>query len=100
MSKDLKVVGIKELKNSLSAFLKQITAGTTLLVSDRNKIVAQISLPQISLEFSNQGQAHLQELLDQGSLSTPAKSKSKLSPSGLGLADGTAQKLLEEDRGE
>ncbi len=43
--KRLKTVGIKELKNNLSAYLREVRNGATVLVSDRNTIVAELHEP-------------------------------------------------------
>ncbi len=38
-------VGIRELKNRLSAFLRQVRSGESVLVTDRGEVVAEISPP-------------------------------------------------------
>lgn len=38
-------VGVRELKNRLSAFLRQVRAGESVLVTDRGEVVAEISPP-------------------------------------------------------
>ena len=42
----LKTVGIKELKNNLSAYLREVRRGTRVLVSDRNSVVAELHEPR------------------------------------------------------
>ena len=42
---DLKTVGIKELKNNLSAYLREVRRGVRVFVSDRNRIVAKLHEP-------------------------------------------------------
>ena len=41
----MKSVGIKQLKNELSRYLKMVQAGETVLVTDRDEVVAEIHKP-------------------------------------------------------
>lgn len=41
----MKVVGIKELKNKLSEYVKLAKAGETVLISDRGDVVAELRAP-------------------------------------------------------
>jgi len=41
----VKTVGIRELKNRLSEYLRQVRAGEGVLVTDRGEIVAEITPP-------------------------------------------------------
>jgi antitoxin (DNA-binding transcriptional repressor) of toxin-antitoxin stability system len=41
----MRTVGIRELKNSLSEYIRRIRAGETVLVTDRGEIVAELSAP-------------------------------------------------------
>ncbi len=41
----MRVAGIREVKNQLSAFLRLVRQGETVLISDRGKVVAQLSPP-------------------------------------------------------
>lgn len=42
----MRVVGVKVLKNRLSEFLRIVAAGETVLVADRDRVVAEIVPPQ------------------------------------------------------
>lgn len=42
---DMKVVGIKELKNKLSEYVKLAKAGEIVLISDRGDVVAELRAP-------------------------------------------------------
>src|SRR5580658_10223541 len=44
----MRSVGIRELKNSLSEYIRRIRAGETVLVTDRGEIVAELSAPGAS----------------------------------------------------
>lgn len=41
----MKVVGIKELKNKLSEYLRLVKAGEVVLISDRGDVVAELRTP-------------------------------------------------------
>jgi antitoxin (DNA-binding transcriptional repressor) of toxin-antitoxin stability system len=41
----MKTVGIRELKNRLSEYLRQVRSGESLLVTDRGEVVAEFSAP-------------------------------------------------------
>lgn len=41
----MKTVGIRELKNRLSEYLRAVRAGESVLVTDRGEVVAQLSPP-------------------------------------------------------
>ena len=41
----VKTVGIRELKNRLSEYLRQVRSGESLLVTDRGEVVAEFSPP-------------------------------------------------------
>jgi len=42
----VKTVGIKMLKNNLSKYLKLVRKGETVLVTDRNEVIAEIRRPE------------------------------------------------------
>jgi prevent-host-death family protein len=41
----MRVVGVKALKNELSEYLRAVVAGETVLVTDRNRVVAELAPP-------------------------------------------------------
>jgi antitoxin (DNA-binding transcriptional repressor) of toxin-antitoxin stability system len=41
----MKTVGVRELKNSLSEYLRRVRSGESVLVTDRGEIVAELSPP-------------------------------------------------------
>ena len=43
--KALKAVGVKKLKNNLSSYLREVRGGSTVLITDRNNIVAELHEP-------------------------------------------------------
>ncbi|HRG49025.1 MAG TPA: type II toxin-antitoxin system prevent-host-death family antitoxin [Leptospiraceae bacterium] len=46
-------IGIRELKSQLSQYIKIVQSGETLLITDRNKIVAELRQATHEIEFSN-----------------------------------------------
>jgi antitoxin (DNA-binding transcriptional repressor) of toxin-antitoxin stability system len=68
-------VGIKALKNKLSAYLRAVAAGDTVLVTDRGQVVAEIIAPRVSKDASSAEQL-IGELGRQGLLTA-----AKLAPS-------------------
>ncbi len=41
----MKTVGVRELKNRLSEFLRQVRSGESVLVTDRGEVVAELTPP-------------------------------------------------------
>jgi antitoxin (DNA-binding transcriptional repressor) of toxin-antitoxin stability system len=94
------VVGIRELKNRLSEYLRLVRAGEAVLVTKRGEVVAELrqpskvssrtDLPAGVLELARRGLATLPEPRPPG----------KVYPLLPRVAeDGTALRLLDEDRG-
>jgi antitoxin (DNA-binding transcriptional repressor) of toxin-antitoxin stability system len=97
---DLKTVGVKELKNNLSAYLREVRRGTRVLVSDRNRVVAELHEPRPGYVVDDPIDPTMAEWIDAGVVSPPTVGKTKLPASPVRLEEGTADRLLEEDRGE
>lgn len=89
-------VGVKELKDNLSAYLRQVKAGATVTITEYGQPIGRLAPIQKSLE------ARLQELADSGLITwngkkyQPATSRSRpqLSPK----APKTAAEIVLEDR--
>ncbi len=64
-------VGIKALKNRLSAYVRAAAAGDTVLVTDRGRVVAELIAPRVRSDASP-AERRLGELVRQGLL-TPAR---------------------------
>ena len=97
---ELKTVGVKELKNNLSAYLRDVRRGTRVLVSDRNRVVAELHEPRSGYAVDDTLDPQLAEWIDAGIVSPPTVRKTKLPASPVRLEEGTAERLLDEDRGE
>lgn len=95
--KKMKTVGVKELKNNLSAYLREVRSGATVLISDRNNIVAELHL---AYGRSQAGDLHPQlvEWAGAGVVSLPSTEKLPLPISPVKRSEGTAIELLDVDR--
>ena len=98
----MKAVGVKQLKARLSEYLRLVKTGETVLITDRDEVVAELrparrqSAAVLSLE------EQLQALADAGEITRPSLSKREWTwkVKGLGLPSGTAARLLDEIRGD
>lgn len=96
--KTVEQVGIKNLKNNLSAYIRRVRKGARILVTDRDEVVAEIGLP---------GRDELGELpplmvewFRRGELRLRRRTRKPLPLSSVRFPAGTAQRLLDLDRGE
>ena len=97
--KEIKTVGIKDLKNNLSAYLRDVKSGFLVLVTVRGKVVALIKEPDIE-NLSTWEDSIINEWIREGWLIMGNKKKSKYIPTGIKLKKGTSTSLLNQDRGE
>ncbi len=95
----MKVVGIKQLKAKLSEYLRIVKTGETVLVTERDEVVAELrparrQVPRDQLEDVLAG------LADSGEITRAALSKGGWTwkARGLGLPPGTAERLLDDIR--
>lgn len=66
----MRSVGLKVLKNKLSEYVRLAAAGETVLVTDRDRVVAEIVPPQGG-ESPSVGDAMLAEAVRQGLIALP-----------------------------
>lgn len=97
---DLKTVGVKELKNKLSAYLRDVRRGVRVLVSDRNRIVAELHEPGVQYGADEKVDPVLATWIEAGVVTLPSRPKEPLPNSPVRLPDGTSRRLLDQDRGE
>jgi len=95
-----KTVGIKELKNNLSAYLREVRGGATLLVTDRNDIVAELHEPYGRTNIAGAVNPLLSAWVQERVVALPAAGKQPLELSPVRLPQGTADDLLNRDRKE
>jgi antitoxin (DNA-binding transcriptional repressor) of toxin-antitoxin stability system len=93
----MRSVGIKVLKNKLSEYVRLAAGGETVLVTDRDRVVAELVPPRPGL---NDADALWAEAIRQGHV-TPAKNPNGPIPKGLAIM--TLDQLmaeLDEDRAD
>lgn len=96
-------VGVRELKNRLSEYLRRVDRGEVIVVTDRGRPVAEIRKPVHPSPGweSVEVPSRLWEMVARGAV-RPGKPgpRSHALPPGPALAPGTAQNLLDQDRQE
>ena len=97
----MKVVGVKELKARLSEYIRLVKGGETILVTERNEVVAELhrarrQAPRGADRFED----ILEALAAAGEVTRAAQPKGDWTwrSGGLGLSPGTADALLDELR--
>jgi len=91
-------VGVRELKNRLSEYLRLVRAGEEILVTDRGEVVAELRRPERDRAPSAGALAELVRRTG-GRMGGP-NDRSLYSPMLPYLAPGEAQRLLDAERGE
>lgn len=93
-------VGVKELKNRLSEYLRLVRAGERVLVTDRGEVIAELAPPG-TVADQDKMPPKLREMIRQG-LATRALPRGdyKLPRFPRLAPDGTAERLIDEVRGD
>ena len=93
-------VGVKELKNRLSEYLRLVRAGERVLVTDRGEVIAELGPPGTGADQVEMP-PKLREMIRHG-LATRALPRGDYKfPRFPRLApDGTAERLIDEVRGD
>ena len=86
-------VGVKELKNRLSAFLREVRQGRRILVTDRGEVVAELR-PARAEEDARE--AALTEWLEGGLVRPPVGERTRLERPTVRLPAGTGEGILDE----
>ena len=98
----MKAVGVNQLKARLSEYLRLVRKGETILITDREEVVAELrpARREPAGELSIEDQ--LQALADAGETTRPSLPKDDWTwkVKGLGLPAGTAARLLDDIRAE
>jgi antitoxin (DNA-binding transcriptional repressor) of toxin-antitoxin stability system len=99
----MRVVGIRELKARLSEYLRDVRRGEVILVTDRNRVVAELRPPGTHAAPADDDVAYrLDELARSGDVQPSRLRKDGWTwrPPGLGLHPGTAARVLDSLREE
>jgi len=95
-----KTVGIKDLKNNLSAYLREVRRGTHVLVADRDEVVAELHTPGAVYAATDDENHTLATWARAGVVMLPTRPRRPVPPSPVRLPNGTSARLLDDDRGE
>ena len=98
----MKAVGIKQLQARLSEYLRLVKAGETILVTDRDEVIAELRPARRQRRPGEDLEETLRTLAESGEITRPSSLKLDWTwgAKGLGVPPGTATKLLDEIRGE
>ena len=95
----IKTVGVKDLKNRLSEYLREVRGGAVVLVTDRGTVVAELREPSMHRQ-PGRDYSLLEEWSADGSVHLPLGRRTSPPVSQVILPDGTARRLLDLDRSE
>src|SRR5436190_23361169 len=95
-----KKVGVKDLKNNLSAYLRDVRRGTRILVTDRATITAELHEPGRMYAAAEDDNPTLAEWIEKGVVVPAQVRKRPLPRTALRTRTGTAQRLIDQDREE
>jgi antitoxin (DNA-binding transcriptional repressor) of toxin-antitoxin stability system len=97
----IKTVNIRALKDRLSAYLRDVGRGDTILVTDRGRVVAEIRLPSVEASGPGAAPGRLRRLATEGvvKLGLPNRADAYRKP-GLSLPDAVIDDALGWSRGE
>jgi prevent-host-death family protein len=98
----MKTAGIRELKDHLSGYVREVEKGETVLITDRGRVVAALRPPGEAERAAIPADPGRQRLVDAGVLrpATRARSIRLAELPAHRLTGGTSQDLLAEERGE
>jgi antitoxin (DNA-binding transcriptional repressor) of toxin-antitoxin stability system len=103
----LRTIGIRELKNKLSACLRDVRHGDVYLVADRGLVVAELKQPTVARPAMGAIHPALSRLVAEGKMRAPLTEKGKghrkalsLLPKKTGLRGEQIQAALEWTRGD
>lgn len=97
----MKAVAVRELKNRLSSYLREVAAGEVLLVTDRGRVVAELRRPSVTRAPGGVEEA-IERLAAEGCV-TPGLPQDPAAYGRTGVrlsGDGDSQSLLDDERGE
>lgn len=98
----MKEVGIRELKNRLSEYIRQVREGEVIMVTDRGEVVAELRSPVAPENELLRKYPGLAEMARKGLVRLPLKPhRPGLYPRLTSVTPpGTAARLLDEERGD
>jgi len=95
----MRSTGIRELKNNLSQYVRQVEAGERIAVTAHGRVVAELAPPAVAKGRARRNR--FADLIASGIVRPPLEAGSPIEDwPKLRLARGTAAHLIELDRGE
>jgi len=96
----MKAVGVKQLKSRLSEYLRLVRGGETILVTDRDEVVAELRPARRQAASPSSLEATLESLAERGEVTRASLPKGRWTwkVTGLALPSGSAAELLDEIR--
>lgn len=95
----VKAVAIRELKNRLSAYLREVAQGEVVLVTDRGRVVAELRRPSGEVALSGVDQA-LERLHAEGVLVPGLPQQAEAYRRTRVRMDGDSRRLLDAERSD
>ena len=95
----MRKVGLKVLKNRLSEYVRAVAAGETVLVTDRDRVVAELVPPQEERQ-AHRANERFAEAVRQGWITPAPRAGAAASPATPILAFEVLMEELREDRAE
>lgn len=95
----MRVVGIKKLKDKLSEYVRAASAGETILITDRERVVAEINAPS-SARPKETGDAALDELIRRSVVRRAAAKYAPLPPRHPTMTLDELMSELDKDRAD
>ena len=92
-----KAVGVKDLKNRLSEYLREVKAGVRIVVTDRQQVIAELRQPDASSPEGAVPSLYYQWCAE-GKVRPPQAKGRRIRQSPVTSRAGLAQELLSEDR--
>jgi antitoxin (DNA-binding transcriptional repressor) of toxin-antitoxin stability system len=93
----MQTVGVRELKNRLSHYLRLVRGGERVLVTDRGEVVAEVR----QADAATGGAGGLEELVRRGLARPGGRNEPSLYPRMPPMAaEGEARRLLDLERGD
>ena len=93
-------IGIRNLKNNLSRFIRRVSDGEHIIVTDHGRPVAELR-PPLDATTGSGRRSRYEDLLEAGMVRPPVEDGDPLAdwPT-IRLPRGTVRKLIDEDRGD
>jgi len=95
----MRAIGIKDLKNKLSEYVKIAAAGEVVLVTDRDRVVAELGPPTPG-RAPSVADARLAQAVRDGAISTPLLGQNAIPPRAPLASFAEIMRGLAEDRAD